>query len=82
MKLHIAKWGNSLAVRLPAEYIRNARLAEGDNLEATINPAGAITLVAAQSFDKVAFLKKIRKSRAAMPKTTATVEAMRREDRY
>jgi len=82
MKLQVAKWGNSLAVRLPTECIRAAGLKEGDSVEAEIGQAGEITLTPAQAFNKAAFLKKIRKLRAGMPMTTATVEAMRQEERY
>lgn len=82
MRLLVAKWGNSLAVRLPVECTRAAGLKEGDSVEAAINPAGDITLTPSQTFDKAAFLKRARKLRASMPMTAATVEAMRQEDRY
>lgn len=32
MILQIAKWGNSLAVRIPAEYVRKIGIKEGDQL--------------------------------------------------
>jgi len=82
MKLQVAKWGNSLAVRLPAECTRAAGLREGDSVEAEVTPAGEITLTPAKPFDKAAFLARTRKRRAAMPLTEATVERMRREARY
>jgi antitoxin MazE len=82
MKLLISKWGNSLAVRLPALYTRAAGIKEGDSLEAEMSPSGRMTLMPDRSFDKAAFLKKIQKLRAAMPMTSSTVEAMRAEDRY
>lgn len=82
MKLRISKWGNSLAVRLPANYTRAAGIKEGDSVAAEISPAGKITLIPDRVFDKSAFLKKIRKLRASMPMTSSTVEAMRSEDRY
>jgi antitoxin MazE len=82
MKLQLAKWGNSLAVRLPVECTRAAGLREGDTVEAEVTPVGEIKLTPAKPFDKAAFLKRLRKLRASMPMTTATVEIMRREDRY
>lgn len=82
MKLQVAKWGNSLAVRLPAECTRAAGLRAGDCVEAEITPAGEITLTPAKPFDKAAFLARTRKRRAAMPLTEATVERMRKEARY
>lgn len=37
--MHIAKWGNSLAVRLPKKLVEDLGLKEGD--EVTINAAGS-----------------------------------------
>jgi antitoxin MazE len=82
MRLQLAKWGNSLAVRLPVECTRAAGLKEGDSVEAEVSPLGEITLTPAQVFDKIAFLKRLRKRRASMPVTTTTVEMLRREERY
>ncbi len=82
MKLLIAKWGNSLAVRLPAQFTRAIGARAGDTVDAEISPLGKITLTPAERFDKAAFLKKLHKLRAAMPITSSTVETMRRDDRY
>jgi len=82
MKLHVAKWGNSLAVRLPAECVRAAGLRDGDSVEAEVTPAGEITLTPAGTFNRAAFLARIRKRRAAMPLTEATVEPLREKARY
>lgn len=82
MKLQISKWGNSLAVRLPVECTRAAGLKEGDSVEASITPAGAITLAPEKTFDKATFLARIAKLRASMPMTSPVVETMRQEERY
>lgn len=82
MKLQLAKWGNSLAVRLPVECTRAAGLKEGDIVEAEVSAVGEISLKPAQSFDKTAFIKRMRKQRAGIPQTKTTVEKMRREQRY
>jgi antitoxin MazE len=34
MKMHIGKWGNSLAVRLPRELVEQFGLKEGDDIPA------------------------------------------------
>jgi antitoxin MazE len=34
--MRVAKWGNSLAVRLPASVVEQLKLKEGDELEATV----------------------------------------------
>ena len=79
MRLQLAKWGNSLAVRLPAEFVRAAGLREGDSVDADITLAGEITLTPAKSFDKSAFLQRLRKLRQGMPMTQPVVEKMRRQ---
>ena len=48
MRLQLAKWGNSLAVRLPVECTRAAGLREGDTVEAEVTPVGEIKLTPAQ----------------------------------
>ena len=82
MRLQIARWGNSLAVRLPVECTRATGLKEGDSVEASITPAGEINLVPGKTFDKTAFLSRITKLHASMPMTEPVVEHMRKEARY
>jgi antitoxin MazE len=43
-KTTISKWGNSLAVRIPLAVARQANLGEGDNVNMTLDPDGAIAL--------------------------------------
>ena len=45
MQTTIRKWGNSLALRLPAEYVRSIGIKEGDNLEASLTVDGGLTAV-------------------------------------
>lgn len=82
MRLQVVKWGNSLAVRLPVEYLRAAGLKEGDEVEAEVTSIGEIRLTPTQRFDKAAFLERVRQLRAGLPTTASTVEEMRRGDRY
>jgi antitoxin MazE len=82
MKLQVTKWGNSLAIRLPVECLRAAGLKEGDAVEVEVTPAGEIRLTVARSIDRKAFLERMAKLRAGLPMITATVEKMRRDDRY
>lgn len=82
MKLQLAKWGNSLAIRLPVECTRAAGLREGDTVDAEVTPVGEIRLTPTPAFDKAAFLERLRKLHAKMPMTTTTVEMMRKADRY
>jgi antitoxin MazE len=41
---HVAKWGNSLAVRIPQVIVRKARLSEGDRLSVDLAGDGSIVL--------------------------------------
>jgi antitoxin MazE len=40
----LAKWGNSLAVRIPRAIVKEARLAEGDRLSLYLAGDGSIVL--------------------------------------
>jgi len=82
MRVLVAKWGNSLAVRLPVECVKAAGLKEGDLIEAQVTPMGEIRLTPAQSFDKTAFLERLGRLRAQLPMTQTTVEDLRDQDRY
>lgn len=44
MKAHLAKWGNSLAVRIPTHVAEAARLQEGDGIELSAVEPGAIRI--------------------------------------
>jgi antitoxin MazE len=44
MKAQIAKWGNSLAVRIPKAAADAAKLKVGDDLDLAIERTGSITL--------------------------------------
>jgi antitoxin MazE len=44
MKTQIAKWGNSLAVRIPKAAAQAANLKAGDNLDLDVGRAGSLTL--------------------------------------
>jgi len=86
MRLQVAKWGNSLAVRLPAECARIAGLKAGDEVEAEVTPIGEIRLIPSRPFDKSAFLERLDKLHASMPVQTESagelIRRMREEDRY
>jgi antitoxin MazE len=82
MKLLIAKWGNSLAVRLPSDYIRQAGLHEGDRVNAELDANGQIRLTPERIFDKHAFINRLRKLHGKRPQTEPVVEKMRKAERY
>ncbi|MEN8676527.1 MAG: AbrB/MazE/SpoVT family DNA-binding domain-containing protein [Alteriqipengyuania sp.] len=63
--MQVAKWGNSLAVRLPAELVRKLGLKEGDDID--IQAAEARLIVARhQRADEI--LAGLRQFRGRLPK--------------
>ena len=44
MQLQIAKWGNSLAMRLPADLVRRFGLRDGDSIDAQLTADGSLTI--------------------------------------
>lgn len=44
MSTQLAKWGNSLAVRIPAGLAERARLEEGDRVELSVAEDGALVI--------------------------------------
>jgi antitoxin MazE len=61
----VAKWGNSLAVRLPARLVEELGLKEGDSIELT---AGDNGLVVTRTPDRLELLAEMRKFRGRRPK--------------
>lgn len=63
--MKIAKWGNSLAVRLPQAVVEAMGLKEGD--EVRLNPAGEKSFEIARAPDRVDLIERLRKYRGLMP---------------
>jgi antitoxin MazE len=86
MRLHLARWGNSLAVRLPVDCLRATGLKEGDAVEVEVTPSGELHLRPAATFDRGAFVERLRRLRARLPtqpeSAAAFVRQMRDSDRY
>ncbi len=64
--MQVSKWGNSLAVRLPAAVIDALGLKEGDDVE--IQVTGARTFDISKSPDNQELLNKLRKYRGCLPR--------------
>lgn len=63
--MRIAKWGNSLAVRLPRSVVEALALREGDMIE--IEVAGARSLEIAKAPPPQDLLARLRKYRGRLP---------------
>ncbi len=63
--IQVAKWGNSLAVRIPAAVVDAMKLKEGDEIE--IQVAGRRAFDIARKPGAAELLAKIRKFRGRLP---------------
>ena len=63
--MQVSKWGNSLAVRLPASVIEVLRLKEGDDIE--IHVVGTRVLEIMKTPDTREVLARVRKYRGRLP---------------
>ena len=81
MNLHIAKWGNSLAVRIPVEYIRRTGLKEGDTVQASLTADGTMT-IRAEPWDRKAFTAELTKARLTMKPGQSVMRELRGKARY
>jgi len=63
--MQVAKWGNSLAVRLPAAVVEALDLKEGDNIEIEVSGARHFEIKKAPGTREL--LARIRKYRGRLP---------------
>lgn len=63
--MQVAKWGNSLAVRLPAAVVEALELKEGDQIE--IHIADAREFVVARKPGREELLQRLRAFRGRLP---------------
>ena len=64
--MQVSKWGNSLAVRIPAAVAEALDLEEGDDIE--IHIVGARTFELSKSPSNQELLARLRKFRGRLPK--------------
>jgi antitoxin MazE len=81
VELQVAKWGNSLALRIPSEVVRRLGLREGSTVDAQLNVDGTLSIRPAQ-WNRKAFALELFEARNAMPMTESVMEALRSRARY
>lgn len=81
MDLQVAKWGNSLALRIPAEYVRSIGIKEGDRVQACLTVDGGLTIRPA-TWNRKAFSRNLAEAREAMPMGKSVMDEVRRAGRY
>jgi len=64
--MQVTRWGNSLAIRLPAAVVEALALKEGDDIEVRI--AGECTFLVERDRERAAALDSIRQLRRPLPK--------------
>ncbi|HTV80567.1 MAG TPA: AbrB/MazE/SpoVT family DNA-binding domain-containing protein [Steroidobacteraceae bacterium] len=63
--MQVSKWGNSLAIRLPAAVVEALRLKEGEEVE--IHVAGARSLEVSRKPGRRELIARLRKYRDRLP---------------
>ena len=81
MDLQVAKWGNSLALRIPSEIVRRLGLHEGATVEAQITVDGSLSIRPAQ-WDRKAFALELNEARSTMRMSGSVMEDLRSGARY
>lgn len=82
MELQIAKWGNSLAVRLPSSIAKQMQIQDGDSVEVSLNPQGELVLAPKKPFDKAEFMQDLLALQKVLPETSSVIDIVRNQERY
>jgi len=81
MNIRISKWGNSLALRIPAAFIKEIQLKDGDTVEATLSSDGAL-VIRSQKIDRKTLSKMAKELRDSMKMGTSVMDELRSGARY
>lgn len=85
LDLNVGRWGNSLAVRLPAELARELGIGEGSTLHLERQSDNSLRLSAGPArkpLGQAEWLARARKHLAAMPRTQPVIRELRDGARY
>ncbi|MGM0633633.1 MAG: AbrB/MazE/SpoVT family DNA-binding domain-containing protein, partial [Pseudomonadota bacterium] len=63
--MQVSKWGNSLAIRLPAAVVEALALREGDDIEVLV--ADERVFAVSRKPDRKEWLKRLRRYRGRLP---------------
>jgi antitoxin MazE len=81
MDLQIAKWGNSLAVRIPAEFARQVGIVEGDAVQVSTTIDGGISILP-KKWNRQAFAAELSEVRRTMPLGAHVMDELRRSGSF
>jgi antitoxin MazE len=85
LDLNVGRWGNSLAVRLPADLAKQLGIAEGSTLHVERQKDNSLRLsatAAKKPLDKAVWLVRAKKHLTTMPRTESVIREMRDGARY
>ncbi len=80
--LPVGRWGNSLAVRIPAKLARELGVGEGSLLRAQVLGPAQVRLSVKAPLDMKSFVHRVRELRQSLPVTEPVVDELRRKARY
>ena len=81
MDLQIAKWGNSLALRIPSEIVRRLGLREGSTVQAQLTVDGSLS-ICPSTWNRKAFAQELAEAADTMPMSESVLEELRSKARY
>lgn len=81
MNIQISKWGNSLALRIPASFIKEIKLKDGDKVEATLSRDGSL-IIRPQKLERKEIAAQLRAFRATLKMGKSVMEEVRSKARY
>ena len=81
MNLQISRWGNSLALRIPADVARQFDLHEGDSVDARLTADGALSLRPG-NWNRATFASELDVAREAMSIGASVIDELRGAARY
>jgi antitoxin MazE len=81
MNIQISKWGNSLALRIPASFIKEIKLKDGDKVEATLSKDCSL-IIRPQKLERKEIAAQLRAFRATLKMGKSVMEEVRSKARY
>jgi len=81
MELQVAKWGNSLALRIPSDVVRLLGLREGATVEAQLTVDGALSIRPTR-WNRKDFAHELAALRSSMPMSESVMSELRGGARY
>ena len=81
MNIQISKWGNSLALRIPAAFIKEIKLKDGDKVEAILSKDGSL-IIRPQKLERKEIAAQLRAFRATLKMGKSVMEEVRSKARY